>query len=111
MVTLDTTTYLKATDIEHEAIGEIVDEGRLRTPEETGFDDPVFEISVKVNEITFSWTMNTTSQRNLIHKWGRDTKAWIGKKVIFSKAKQMAFGKEVEVIYARPSQNGEAHAV
>ncbi len=101
MVELATATFLKAESIENESVGEILDEGEVRGTEETGFDDPVFEMGVKIGPVKFRWTMNAKSQRNLISKWGNDTKAWIGKKIILWKVKQQAWGREIEVIYAR----------
>ena len=103
MVELPTATFLKAETIDHEAVGEILDEGEIRSTEETGFDEPVFEIGVRVGEVKFRWTMNAKSQRNLISKWGNDTKKWVGKKIILWKVHQAAWGREIDVIYARPT--------
>ena len=101
MVELDTATFLKAESIENEAVGEIMDEGEKRLPEETGFEETVFEIGVKIGPVKFRWTMNAKSQRNLISKWGNDTKAWIGKKIVLWKVRQQAWGREIDVVYAR----------
>lgn len=102
MVELPTVTYLKAEHIAAGAIGEIVDEGRIRTAAETGFKTDVFEISVKIGDVTFSWTMNKKSQRSLIAKFGQDTKKWIGKKIKFRTEQRDVFGKVKDVIYADP---------
>ena len=111
MVELPTATFLKAESIDHEAVGEIIDEGEIRAPEETGFDDPVFEIGVKVGVVKFKWTMNAKSQRNLISKWGNDTKTWIGKKIILWKVKQQAWGREIDVIYAKAAAETPATTI
>jgi len=102
MVELPTVTYLRAEHLTPGAIGEVIDEGRIRPVSETGFKNDVFEIGVKIGEVNFAWTMNKKSQRALIAKWGSDTKKWIGKKVKFRIEQRDVFGKVKDVIYADP---------
>ena len=102
MVELPTVTYLKAEHITPGAIGEVVDEGHTRPAAETGFKQDVFEISVKIGDVTFAWTMNKKSQRALISKWGNNTHAWIGKKIRLRTEQRDVFGKVKDVIFADP---------
>ena len=95
-------SYLKADALEDGAKGVILDEGVVRAPDVTGFEDPIFEIGVEINGIRFRWTMNATSQRNLASRWGRDAGKWVGKKVSFKKNRTQAFGRMVDVIYGYP---------
>jgi hypothetical protein len=102
MVELPIESYLKADNINKDTIGEITDEGEIRTAEETGFEQDTFEIGVRIGDIDFKWTMNKTTQRNLASKWGKKTETWIGKKVKFRKITQNVRGKMHDVIFADP---------
>lgn len=79
-----------------------LDEGRYVEVEETGFEDRAFEIKVQLPDMrTRSWTMNKTSRRAVIRKFGDDTKLWINKEVILVKKSQNVKGKDKEVIYVK----------
>lgn len=57
-----------------------LDEGKVVSKEETGFKEDSFEILVDIAPgKKRTWTMNKTSQRAVISKFGEETKTWIGK--------------------------------
>lgn len=104
MVELEIEEYLKADHVKIGDIAEIINEGEVRSTEETGFDKPTFDIKVKVNNIEYIWSMNKTTQRNLAAKYGKDTKGWVGKKILLKKIERDVFGKIKEVIYGYPKE-------
>ncbi len=50
-----------------------------------------------------TYTMNTTTQKNLISEWGKDSKNWIGKDLKVWLLRQMSFGKLISVLILTPA--------
>ena len=106
MVEMDVKPFIDAACINQGQEFEFVDEGEFSEIQIGTEDKPetkqVFRITVKTNNIEYFWTMNTTSKLNFIKKYGRDSKAWIGKKGIFSLVKHKVFGQMKDVVYGEP---------
>jgi len=106
MVEMDVKPFIDASCVKQGQEFEFVDEGEFSDIEieKDGKTEikQVFRITVKTNNIEYFWTMNTTSKLNFIKKYGRDSKAWIGKKGIFSLVKHKVFGQMKDVVYGEP---------
>ena len=103
MVELKLTTWLRAEDIgEKDSVLTFLDEGKEISAEDSNFGKECFEITVELADVGKRiWTMNTTSQRAVIARYGQDTKKWVGKSATVYTRKQKVGTKDVEVIYAR----------
>lgn len=113
MVKVNTSDFLKATDLNGETTVEFVDEGKyVVSPfkDQAGNTKQNFNITVRIGEDEKTWTMNKTSQRNIVGVYGDESSAWINK---YAKLKtiEMLVGKDIKnVIIGEPVENTNALA-
>jgi len=105
MVQINVENYLRPSLVSTGTVVKILDEGQIRSAEDTPFGRETFEIHVEMNGVKYLWTMNKTTQRKLAEAWGTDTKNWIGKKVILSIKEQNVRGILRNVIYGVPKED------
>ncbi|MCK5138345.1 MAG: hypothetical protein KAQ85_00750 [Thermodesulfovibrionia bacterium] len=104
MPELELNLWLKAEDVEPEAVIRFINAGQAsKIPGKEGEPDtPTFEIDVVIpSGDKRRWTMNMTSQRAVAQTYGVNTDLWVDKDVAVYVSKQMVRGKEKKVIYAR----------
>ncbi len=103
MVKLDVNKWIRPADFEDGDLKvKILNEGETKPPEETGLSKDVFEIKVQLPDGTEKlWTMNKTSQRALVTKYGDETAEWINKEVDLFVSEVQFKGKMVKAIFAR----------
>ena len=105
MVKVNTSDYLKATDLSGDTLVEFVDEGKYtdsQFKDNAGNVKKNFNIKVRIGEDEKTWTMNPTSQRAMVDVYGDESSTWIGK---YAKLKvvQMLVGKDMrDVIIGEP---------
>lgn len=81
---------------------EFLDEGGINPKSETGLDNDLFEITIKLpNGEGRAWTMNKTSQRAVARQFGMDTTKWVGKKVRLMTVQQNINGQLKDVVYVK----------
>lgn len=57
---------------------------------------------IAIGSKTKSITLNATSTKAIVKKYGKDTKKWIGKKVIVERVAQVVRGQKKQVVYISP---------
>ena len=107
MVKVNTSDYLKATDVPKEGLlTEFVDEGSYsdsQFKDNNGNAKQNFNITIRLGEDEKTWTMNKTSQRNIVAAYGDESSAWIGQGVEIHVVK-MLVGKDMkDVIIGSPT--------
>jgi len=103
LVILEIDDWLKPSDIKNDDVVLIIDEGRIRTADETPFNRDVFEITVALpSGQTKIWTMNKTTQKSCIEAWGKDTSKWVNKEIRLKIVEQNVRGVLKKVIYGIP---------
>lgn len=111
----ETKDWLRSRDIEGGEIATILSEGNIVEKEfEKGKKKVVLELDVEINKKRYTWTLNKTTLRKIINKWGDETKKWIGKKIKLKKVKVLVRGEEKESIIGEPleeTQKGEEKEV
>ena len=82
----------------------MLDPGKFRGPQETGFARTVFQILIGLpDQRTKIWTMNKTTQRRLAEAYGDDTADWVKKMVKVEISKQTVQGVQKNVLYGWPA--------
>lgn len=106
MTQIDDKAFLTSEDVKEGEQFVIMDEGLF---EERNFgteEDPdvrkLFNITISVHELEFTYSMNRQTRINFLRVLGKDTKLWVGKKGVFNKVRMNVFGKMKDVIYAVP---------
>lgn len=74
--------YLNADNCHNGDIIEIVGEGEYKDIEWQGKKKKVFNMPVKVGEKKLTYTPNQKAGKLLVDAWGKDSKAWIGRKML-----------------------------
>jgi len=104
MVELEVSPFLKAEDTtENSFVVDITNEGKVIPASESKWGRPQLWIGIKLpggKEKVLS--MNSTSQRSCVEKWGPETKGWIGKKIRLTKTMQVIGGVQKWVLYGTP---------
>ena len=98
MVKINTSEFLKASDLTGETLIQFVDEGKYvdsRFEDEAGNKKQNFNITVAIGEDEKTWTMNKTSQRAIADAYGSDTEKWVGRHAKLNVVK-MLVGKEMK---------------
>jgi len=99
---VDTDLYLTADVLGEKAVkAELTGKARkqkIRQPD--GSEKEVLQVEVLVKNERFWWTINATSLRRIVKKYGRETENWAGKEITLTKEKKRVFGVEKEVIFA-----------
>ena len=72
--------------------------------EDTPFGRDVLEMEVEVKGQKFVYTMNKTSARKVSEVLGEESKAWVGKKLVFETTKQVVKGQLKDVLYSKAAQ-------
>jgi len=106
MVKLNTSEFLKATEVTENMTVEFVDEGSYSDSQfKDANDNPKqnFNITVKFGEEERIWTMNKTSQRDIAGSYGDDTKEWVGQTATLSKVVMMVGKEQRDVIFGKPA--------
>lgn len=103
MVEIELSTYLNVDTCEQGDIVEIIGEGEYSTMKDnrTQKDKRVFNIPVRLGTKQLTYTPGVNVLKELVLKWGKDSKSWVGKKFQVEIRTVEAFGKETQVI--RPS--------
>lgn len=100
-LTIDT-LWLEPKDIGAGVEVEFLNEGGINPKSETGLDNDLFEIEIKLpSGEKRAWTMNKTSQRAVARQFGMDTNKWIGKKVKLMTVQQNINGQLKDVVYVK----------
>ena len=94
--------FVTEKDVKDDDTAIILDEPKINSDTPFGKDqlEATIELSDKRQK---TYGMNRTSAMNLSGAWGSDTKAWVGKKIKFTKLKQNVKGTMKDVIYAKPA--------
>ena len=94
--------YLTGEDVGAETVVLFLEPHVDKTKEETGLDKDTAEIMVQLPDGSKkNWTMNKTSQRQLVKQLGANSDSWVGKTAtLFTKAQSIG-QKDVTVIYVR----------
>jgi len=114
MVELEDKPFVTADDLKDGETFTIIDEGEYREQDFGTEDKPdirkMFDITISVKGIEYTWTMNKTTRLNFIRGFGNNTKDWINKKGKFTIVKQNVFGNIKNIIYGSPltAKNGKA---
>lgn len=107
MVKVNTSEFLKASDVPGEAVVQFVDEGKYvdsQFKDQAGNAKTNFNITVRLGEDEKTWTMNKTSQRAMAEAYGDESSDWVGKcaKLIIVK---MLVGKDMrDVVMGEPTE-------
>ena len=107
MVEIETGQWLQPLDIEDKEVElTFLNEGEYRDIKTQSRDlKRKLEIGVELpNGVEKDWTMNDTSVKAVATAYGKDSKAWIHKKVIVFLVKQNVGGSIKDVIYAKVPQ-------
>lgn len=88
--------FLTAEDIKQAVRAKIVDEGELSQGQ---FGDRI-TVKVLIGKTEKRLTLNKTSTRNLVEKFGEETKGWKGKTITIKKVQMIIRGKEMDVLLA-----------
>lgn len=91
--------FLTPNDVEDGAVATIVGEGTIVN---TQFRNEALRIPVKIGDKTYEWTLNRTSQNNLIDAFGEETANWVNKQVKINKTKMLVRGEMRSVLVAEP---------
>jgi len=98
---VDTDLYLTADVIPDKGVeAELTGKARkqkIRQPD--GSEKEVLQVEVQIGDEKYWWTINATSLRRIVKRYGRETEGWAGKTVILVKEKKRVFGVEKEVIF------------
>ena len=111
--------YIKVNeDVKHGDIVQLQNEGEYRTIKIRGETRETLQFKILLsNGEEKKYTMNKTTQRNLIQGFGDDSKKWIGKDLKVWVRTQEAFGEEIDVLILTPldwekaTKKGEAPIV
>ena len=99
-------SFIKAgVNIQDGEIVQLLDEGEYKTIKGSdGKSKEVlqFQLQLSSGEVK-TYTMNITTQREMISAFGDDSKEWIGKKLKANIVKQLAFGKMTNVLVLTPA--------
>ena len=106
MVKVNTSDFLKATDIDGETLIRFVDEGKYvdsQFKDNAGNAKQNFNITVQIGEDEKTWTMNKTSQRAVVEAYGDESATWVGKYANLEVVK-MLVGKDMrDVVMGKPA--------
>lgn len=108
MVKLNTSEYLKATDIQGETIVQFIDEGKYvasQFTDDAGNKKQNFNITISIAGDEKTWTANLTSQRKIGEVYGTNTETWVGKSAKLKVIEQMVSGKLKDVIYGEAAED------
>ena len=96
--------YVKVNkNIKNGDIVKLLDEGKYETKEIGGERKKLLKFDMELADGSGKiYTMNKTTQQNLIEAWGQDSKEWIGKELKAWVKQQMSFGKEIDVLILTP---------
>lgn len=111
MVKVNTSDYLKASDLDGDTTVEFVDEGAYtdsQFKDAAGNAKQNFNITVRIGEDEKTWTMNKTSQRNVVAAYGDESALWINRRAKLTVLK-MLVGKEMrDVVMGEPLEGVDA---
>lgn len=96
--------YIKAgVNVKEGDILTLLDEGKYKSINTKEGPKKVLQFSVELsNGETKIYTMNTTTQKNLIEEWGDDSNDWQGKELRAWIVRQLSFGKMISVLILSP---------
>jgi len=95
--------FLRPSEVKAGDVVVILNEGEVRESDfGTGKARKVFEIEVDHNKVKKLWTMNKTTMKIFVEKWGDDTKKWIGKTAKLSLVKVNVRGQIKDSIVGEP---------
>lgn len=104
----DLKNFLKSDDLKRGDIITFVNAGEIKEVDFSKTQDgsqvkTVFQILIELpNAKNKIYTPNATTRDALSAKWGKNTEAWVGKKAEVNFVKQLAFGKQIEVLVLEP---------
>jgi len=99
----DLEDYLNSESVDDGDILVLLDQGRIRNPDETGFTRKTLEVRVKLPDDRVKlWTMNRTTQKACRAQWGDNTADWVGRCVKLKKILQPVRGEMIYVIFGQP---------
>lgn len=101
-------SFLKSTDVNDGEILEIAEIPRIRPAEESKFGKMSLHIPVKLPDGSIRiYQPNKTTIGEFVKAWGKDMKAWVGKKFTIEIQKQRVSGQLKEVIYGIPEEGAK----
>ena len=97
-------TYVKANeDVKAGDIVKLLDEGNYKNVEIQGKRKEVLQFQLELpNGEAKTYSMNVTTQKNLIEEWGDDSRIWVEKPLKVWIEKQLSFGKRINVLILTP---------
>lgn len=104
----DLKNFLKSDDLKQGDVITFVNAGEIKEVDFSKTQDgsqvkTVFQILIELpNAKNKVYTPNATTRDALSAKWGKNTEAWVGKKADVNFVKQLAFGKQIEVLVLEP---------
>lgn len=97
-------SYVKANeDVKSGDIVKLLDEGNYKNVEIQGKRKEVLQFQLELpNGEAKTYSMNVTTQRNLIEEWGDDSRTWVRKDLKVWIVNQLSFGKMINVLILTP---------
>ena len=96
--------FLNPQTLKDLATNEAIITGEPVINEDTPFGRDVLEMEVEIKGQKFVYTMNKTSARKVAEVLGEESKAWVGKKLLFEITKQNVKGQLKDVLYSKAAQ-------
>ena len=104
----DLKQFIKKEDLKEGDVITFLDAGEIKSVDFSKTQDgsnvkTVFQITVELpNGKNKIYTPNATTRNILSEKWGKVTDDWIGKKAKVAYIRQLAFGKQIDVLMLAP---------
>ena len=100
--------YLDSTMVDAGDIVVLLDAGVFREPEETQLARTVFQIRVQIPDgRKKTWTMNKTTRKKLVKKWGDNSEGWVNKCVKLTITTQMVAGNLRDILWGEPTDEAQ----
>lgn len=106
MVKINTSGFLKASELNGETLATFVDEGKYVLSQFKDQNDQPrqnFNITVTIDGDEKIWTMNKTSQRSTADVYGSETSKWVGRSVLLNTVQVMVQGKLCDSVMCKAS--------
>ena len=97
-------TFVKLGDnIKADDIVTLLDEGEYKVIKTKEGDKDTLQFQMKLADgAEKTYTMNVTTQKNVIAEWGKDSKEWVGKELKVWVIKQLSFGRTTDAMILTP---------
>ena len=95
--------YLTPADVVNGTVITILDAGVVEDTEFQGKKRKTLKLQVEHRSQKMFWRPNARTQRALAASWGKQTEAWVGKKVVLDVVKMDISGVIKDVIHGRPA--------